>query len=183
MYKEITVKDSVRIPPKYFGDSLKESVKNVLRDKYEGTLDPDQGVVLSIDNCRDVEQGKIIPGDGSAYHDVVFDMLTFKPENHEVVRGIVNDITNFGAFVRFGPIDALAHVSQVTDDYMSYNEKNDSLSGKETNRTLKKEDEVTARVIAVSLKSNVKESKVNLTMKQPGLGKEEWTGGDEDGES
>lgn len=185
MYKTVTIRDSVRIPPKFFGESLEESVEKALREKYEAELDKDIGVILSIDNCRDVKEGKIIPGDGSSYHEVTFDALTFQPKMHEVVRGEVNEITDFGAFIRFGPIDALAHVSQITDDYMSFNEKNNTLSGKETNRTLKEEDETTARVIAVSLKNNVKDSKINLTMKQQGLGKKEWIeeekeGGEED---
>lgn len=174
MYKRITLKDSVRIPPKYFGKNLEESVKKTLRKKYEGELDKELGVILNIENCREIEKGKIIPGDGSTYHNVTFDALTFQPKNHEVIRGIVNEITNFGAFIRFGPIDALAHISQITDDYMSYNEKTNTLSGKETNKKLKAEEEITARVIAVSLKNNVKDSKINLTMKQPGLGKKKW---------
>jgi len=33
---------------------------------------------------------------------------------------------------------------------------------------------VTARIIAISMKNNVTESKINLTMRQEGLGKEEW---------
>lgn len=188
MYKKITIRDSVRIAPKHFEESLEESVKNALREKYEAKLDKDIGAILAIESCKNVKEGKIIPGDGSSYHEATFDAIVFKPEMHEVIRGGVNEITDFGAFVRFGPIDALAHVSQITDDYMSYNEKTGSLSGKETNRTLKKEDEVTARVIAVSLKHNVKDSKINLTMKQPGLGKKEWIeeekeGGEDDGES
>lgn len=174
MYKLVTVKDSVRIPPEYFKESLEDSAKKALREKYEGTLDKDLGVILNISECKDLDDGRIIPGDGSAYYNVTFNALTFKPELHDIVRGKVHEIVEFGAFIRFGPIDALAHVSQITDDYMSFNEKTEALSGKETNRNLKEEDEVRARVIAVSMKNNVSDSQVNLTMKQPGLGKEDW---------
>lgn len=63
-------------------------------------------------------------GDGAAYHEVTFNALFFKPELQEVVEGEVIEITEFGAFVRIGPMDGLAHVSQVTDDYITYDAKN-----------------------------------------------------------
>lgn len=185
MYEKVTVNGSVRVPPKYFNRPLNKSIKKVLREKYEGSLDKDLGVILNITDPRDIGKGKIIHGDGSTHHNVTFDAVTFKPKLHETVRGKVSEVTDFGAFVRIGPIDALAHVSQITDDFMSYNEKTDTLTGKETKRKLKKDDEVKARIIAVSLKNNVTESKINLTMKQPGLGKSKWLEkeSDKDGEN
>jgi DNA-directed RNA polymerase subunit E' len=84
------------------------------------------------------------------------------------------EIAEFGAFLRFGPIDGLVHVSQVTDDFMGYDEKTGTLAGKDSKKVLKVKDEVIARIIAISLKSTVVDSKMNLTMRQPGMGKEEW---------
>ncbi|NYZ79764.1 DNA-directed RNA polymerase [Candidatus Micrarchaeota archaeon] len=174
MYNVVTIRDTIRIPPKLFTESIEESVKKALREQYEGRLDKDMGVIITVTNPREIGDGKIIPGDGAAYHTVMFDALTFKPEVHEVLKGKISEITDFGAFIRFGPIDGLVHVSQVTDDFMSYNEKTQCLVGKDSKKTLKKEDVVTARVIAVSMKGTVSESKINLTMRQEGLGKKEW---------
>jgi len=39
-----------------------------------------------------------------------------------VIEGEVVEIADFGAFIRVGPIDALLHVSQLMDDYISYDE-------------------------------------------------------------
>ena len=105
---------------------------------------------------------------------MTFDALVFQPKNHEVVRGIVVDIAEFGAFVRFGPFDGLVHASQVTDDFVSVNEKTGSLTGKQTKRTLKKDDIVYAKITSISYKDKVTETKINLTMRQPGLGKTDW---------
>jgi DNA-directed RNA polymerase subunit E' len=174
MYNLVTVRDTIRIPPRLFSASLEESVLKALQEQYEGRIDKDVGVVITIANPRDIGDGKIILGDGAAYHDVVFDIVAFKPEMHEVVRGKIIDLTEFGAFLRFGPVDGLIHVSQVTDDFMSYNDKVGMLAGKTSKKTLKKGDIVTARVIAISMKDSVTESKINLTMRQTGLGKEEW---------
>lgn len=177
MYEVVTLKDMVRIPPKMFSDELEGAVLKALREQYEGRLDKDLGVVISVSDPKDIGDGRIIPGDGAAYYETVFDALVFKPEMHEVVRGKVTDITEFGAFVRFGPIDGLVHVSQVTDDFMSYNEKNGTLTGKESKKVLKKGDVVLARVIAISMKGTVTDSKISLTMRQEGLGKEDWLKG------
>ncbi|RLG21932.1 DNA-directed RNA polymerase [Candidatus Micrarchaeota archaeon] len=174
MYQIVTIKDTIRIPPKLFSDSLEKSALEALKQQYEGKIDKDLGVVISVMNPREISDGIIIPGDEAAYHHLVFDALVFTPEMHEVIRGKVIDITEFGAFVRFGPIEGLTHISQITDDFMSYNEKNAVLAGKESRRVLKKEDVVTARIIAISLKNTVADSKINLTMRQKGLGKEEW---------
>lgn len=174
MYNIITIRDTIRIPPKLFSKSLKTSVLKALIENYERKLDKDLGVIITVMNPREISDGRIIPGDGAAYHDVVFDALTFKPKLHELVKGVVSEITEFGAFVRFGPIDGLIHVSQITDDFMSYNEKTNSLTGKESKKILKVGDIVNARVIAISTKNTVADSKINLTMRQDGLGKEEW---------
>lgn len=174
MYSVITIKDTIRIPPKYFSKSLEDSVLRALRENYESKLDKDLGVIISIFNPREIGDGRIIPGDGAAYHDIVFDALVFRPELHEVIKAEVSDITEFGAFLKFGPIDGLIHVSQVTDDFVSYNDKTKTLSGKESKKVLKVGDIVTARIIAISKKDMVTESKINLTMRQPGLGKDDW---------
>ena len=174
MYNVVTIRDTIRIPPRLFSQSLEESVLKAIQEQYESKIDKDIGVVITVLNPREISDGRVILGDGAAYHDVVFDLLTFKPELHEMVRAKVIDLTAFGAFLRFGPIDGLVHVSQVTDDFMSYNDKVGILAGKTSKKTLKKGDIVTARIIAISVKDNVTESKINLTMRQTGLGREDW---------
>ena len=93
------------------------------------------------------------------------------PREHEIVEGEVVDITEFGAFVRAGALDGLVHVSQIMDDYVSYDEKNAQLVGKQTKKILKVGDPVRARIISISFKE---QSKVGLTMRQPFLGSMKW---------
>jgi DNA-directed RNA polymerase subunit E' len=74
-----------------------------------------------------------------------------------------------------GPFDGLLHVSQITNEYISYDEKNARLVSKESNKSLSEGDKVRARVIAVSLnEKEPRESKIGLTMRQTGLGRLEW---------
>ena len=118
--------------------------------------------------------GKIIPGDGATYHKVTFSLLTFLPKIQEVAEGEVVEIADFGAFVRIGPIDALLHVSQLMDDFISYDEKQGVLLGKETRRKLTSGDQVRVRITAVSLGKAGSSGKIGVTARQPFLGKLEW---------
>ncbi len=68
----------------------------------------------------DIGEGVIIPGDGAAYYDTKFKILTYKPEMQEVVIGRVSDITDFGAFIDIGPVDGMIHISKTMDDYVSF---------------------------------------------------------------
>ncbi|ASJ01213.1 DNA-directed RNA polymerase [Thermococcus gorgonarius] len=175
MYKLLKVKDVVRIPPRMFTMDPKEAAKEVLRKTYEGIYDRDEGVVLAVMDVEEISDGVIVPGDGATYHEAVFNVLVWKPEMHEVVEGEVIDVAPYGAFIRIGPMDGLVHISQLMDDYVVFDEKNKQFVGKETKRILKLGDEVRARIIAISVKSRViRENKIGLTMRQPGLGKRDW---------
>jgi len=179
------MEDLVRVPPDEFGKPLEAVIENILKigyefngrteGGYEGKIDRDQGAVLAVTEVKSIEDGAVIPGDGAAFHNVVFEALVYKPELHEIVDGSVVEIVEFGAFIRFGPLDGLIHVSQITDDFIVYDKKRGALVGKESSKTLEVGDKVRARVVAASLSSDKgKESKINLTMRQPGLGKFEW---------
>jgi len=71
--------------------------------------------------------------------------------------------------------DGLVHVSQISDDFISYDEKNGRLVCRESNRAISVGDGLMARIVAVSLnETDPGESKIGLTMRQPALGKFEW---------
>lgn len=142
--------------------------------KYEGMFGEDLGYVIAVTNVNVNKVGKIIPGDGATYHKVAFSLLTFYPQLQEIVEGEVVEIADFGAFVRIGPIDSLLHVSQVMDDFLSYDEKQGVLLGKETKRKLVSGDRVRVRITAVSFGRAGASGKIGVTARQPFLGKLEW---------
>ena len=113
-----TLQDVVRIPPSLFGTTLKKAAVNILKSKYESMINADLGYIIMIMDAKVEPMGKMIAGDGGTYHKVEFDALTFYPKLQEIVQGELVDITDFGAFVRIGPTDALLHLSQVMDDYL-----------------------------------------------------------------
>ena len=174
MFKLITLQDTIRIPPETFGNPLEKVGHDQVKTKYEGIVDEELGYVIAVTKVEVSPIGKIIPGDGATYHKVTFSLLTFYPVIQEVVEGDVVEIADFGAFVRIGPVDALLHVSQLMDDYISYDEKQGVLLGKETKRKLTSGDQVRVRITAVSLGRAGSSGKIGVTARQPFLGKMEW---------
>lgn len=174
MFKLITLEDTIRIPPETFGNPLEAVGHQQVKAKYEGVVNEELGYVIAVTNVKVSPIGKIIPGDGATYHKVSFSLLTFYPKIQEVVEGEVVEIADFGAFVRIGPIDALLHVSQLMDDFISYDEKQGVLLGKETKRKLMSGDQVRVRITAVSLGRAGSSGKIGVTARQPFLGKLEW---------
>ena len=176
MFKLVTLEDTIRIPPETFGNPLEAVGYQQVKTKYEGMVDEELGYIIAVTDAKVSPVGKIIPGDGAAYHKVNFSLLTYYPEIQEVVEGEAVEIADFGAFVRIGPVDALLHVSQLMDDFISYDERQGVLIGKETKRKLTSGDQIRARITAVSLGKAGSSGKIGVTARQPFLGKLEWIG-------
>ncbi len=171
MYKIVEVEDSVRVPPEKLEKDLEVAISESVQERYEGVFNTDLGIVLNLESIEEIGEGEIIPGDGAVFFPAKFKLLIYYPEEHEVTIGEVVDITEFGAFIRIGPIDAMTHISQIMDDYVSYDKKNSVLVGRDSKKILKEGDTVRARIISISF---TKENKVGLTMRQPGLGALHW---------
>lgn len=174
MFKLLVLEDTIRIPPKKFGEPITQAGHEQLKLRYEGMVDDELGYVMAVTDIKVNPTGKIIPGDGATYHKAAFSLLTFYPKIQEIIEGEVVEMADFGAFIRVGPIDALLHVSQVMDDFMSYDERQSVLMGKETRRKLSTGDHVRARITAVSLARGGGSGKIGVTARQPFLGKLEW---------
>ncbi|MCK5299623.1 MAG: DNA-directed RNA polymerase [Candidatus Aenigmarchaeota archaeon] len=173
MFRIIEFSDKVRVNPEYLSKDTKKSIQMSLAKKYENKIMKDIGVVMSIIDINNIGESEIKVADPGVYYYADFKALAYTPMLHEIVEGEVVDITNFGVFVRFGPIDGLCHISQVIDDYISFDEKSKVLNAKDSTKKLKVGDQVRARIIAISLdKKEV--NKINLTMRQPELGALAW---------
>ena len=113
MYYKTKIKDIVRIPPYRFEEPLKEVAIKTLNETYEGRLDKKLGLLICVNSIDDISEGKLIMGDGASYHNVVFDAIFFKPEQHEIFNGEVIDIADYGAFVRIGAMDGFHRNSKI----------------------------------------------------------------------
>jgi DNA-directed RNA polymerase subunit E' len=169
-----TLLDVIRIPPSLFGTVLKKAAVNILKEKYESMINADLGYIIMILDAKVEPMGKMVPGDGGTFHKVEFEALTFYPKIQEIVRGEIVDITDFGAFVRIGPTDALLHLSQIMDDYLKSDVKSGIILANQSGRTLKVGSTLRSRITAVSLGKAASMGKIGITCRQPFLGADEW---------
>jgi DNA-directed RNA polymerase subunit E' len=168
-------RDVVRIPPERLGPELANVLTELAQQQFEGKLVDGQNLAVTIRDVRPVGEGHIIHGDGGVYQEVEYQALVFRPEIQEVVEGAVVEIRKFGAFVRFGPLDGLLHVSQIMDDRVNIDEHNQRLVGIESKKDLRVGYKVRARVVSLSLSEiSPRDSRIGLTMRQPALGRLEW---------
>jgi DNA-directed RNA polymerase subunit E' len=174
MFNLITLKDTIRISPNKFDKPLDNAAYEELRGKYEGLVDEDLGYVISVIKVEVNPIGRIVPGDGGTHHQVTFSIMTFFPQLQEIVEGEVVEVADFGTFLRIGPVDALLHVSQLMDDFMSYDERQGVLLGKESGRIIQRGDLFRVRMVAVSFPKGRSSGKIGVTARQPMLGKIQW---------
>lgn len=175
MYFTITKEDVIRIPPEKLGEDINKGIEEIANSALENRITRDGMLTLLVTKVEKVGEGRIIHGDGGVYQQVRYNAVVFKPELQEVVEGTVCEVLKFGAFVRFGPLDGLLHISQIMDDKIDIDESGNRLIGRDSKKDLKVGDKVRARIVSISINErNPRESRIGLTMKQVGLGKFEW---------
>ena len=174
MFQIVRLRDIVRIPPDRSGRPLRDVTSEILKARYESTLSPEYGYIIRVFDVKVDPVGKLMHGDGGTYHKAEFSMLTFYPKVGEILEGEVVEITDFGAFVKIGPADALLHISQIMDDYLSTDMRQGIILGSNSKRTLKVGSRVRVKITAVSLGKGASLGKIGVTCRQPFLGALEW---------
>lgn len=172
MFYKVKITDHIRVPPDLFGEAREQAIVQRIRKDYEGYVSASLGFVVDVIGVNDIKEGVIVPGDGAAFYETEFELISYKPLLHEVTLGKVRDIAEFGAFMSLGPAEGMIHISQTMDDFVSFS-KEKTLAGKESGKVLRPADRCQARIIAVSFK-DPNNPKIGLTMRQEGLGRLEW---------
>ena len=171
MFYELKLKDYISLTPDLFDSDLEDAINKKVIEKYSDFNEEQLGLVLSVVSIDNIGEGFKLPEDYSRHYTVEFSVLTFKPELNEVAFGSVSSITTFGAFVDIGPIEALVHQSQIMNDQIS--NENGIIIGQKSKNQLKEGEEVLGSIVAVSFK-DIKNIRLGMTLRQPGLGGVNW---------
>ncbi len=183
MYKMEKKTDNIRIPPGRLDEDMDKVAEDIAKEELEGVIEEENKLVILATNIERIGDGKVVQGDGGVYQSVEYDALQFELIEQELILGYICEVLKFGAFVRFGPLDGLLHISQIMNDKVEVDQGNQRLVGKETDDALEIDDGIRARIVTVSINDrNPRESKIGLTMRQNGLGKLEWIRRDEEEE-
>lgn len=174
MYKIVEVEDNVRVRPDLFVMELKDAIKEVVRENYEGKIFKDLGYVVKVLDSKPKNVGIVVAGDPYVYYRTKFNLLVFMPEQEEVYRGVVRDVVEFGAFVSIGPFEALLHVSQLGREKFLYDREKRMFHNVDKSKTLKKGDIVIAKLSTVGMRGAPSNVKISLTMREQGLGAIHW---------
>ncbi|MBE5729351.1 DNA-directed RNA polymerase [Candidatus Parvarchaeota archaeon] len=166
MYEILTLKSKIRVPPRAEEQPLDEAIRLKIHEDFIGKIIEGKSLLLGLVSIDSIDEGIIIPEDPSAYYPATFKLLGYTPTLHEVVKGQVVNISEIGATVNVGPVDGLAFISQTMDDYVDFSKN--ALVGRKTKESIKIGDTVTASIIAITTKGQMK---IGLTMRAPGLGK------------
>ena len=104
-------------------------------------------------------------------------------ENNEVIDGAVSEISEYGAFVRIGPVEALLHKSQILDEPVQVHlgAQSKRIEGTQSGKHLEEGSPVRSRIVSKSIKQNdPRSSKIGLNCKMEGLGAFDWLGEEDD---
>lgn len=99
------VSDLVPIPPSAFSTPIEEALTNELSKKYANKVIKNLGLIVAIWDLLEIKEGKLKPGEGSAFVETRFRCVVWKPFVGEVLSGWVNDCTSEGIRVRMNFFD------------------------------------------------------------------------------
>ncbi|KAL7431182.1 hypothetical protein ACHAXH_001456, partial [Discostella pseudostelligera] len=95
--------DTIRIPPHLLAKPTVLSVQSEIERRYPNKIIIDVGLIICpYGPALEIGDGILVPGDGGAHHQVLFQVVVFKPFVDEVLIGIVTESKEEGVMVSVG---------------------------------------------------------------------------------
>ena len=172
MYYLADVSTTIQVPPNRFGERIDHVILDIAREKYENSIHPEIGMIVAILGLKTLMPGKIVPGEGSTFHDCIIEAIVFRPIKGEYIEGEVAEVIKFGIFIRLGCTDALCHISQIANEKMTWQSTKGVLVGQETGRRVQLGDPVRAKIINFQI--DHLSMKIAVSMRGDLLGTKKW---------
>ncbi|PWN21396.1 hypothetical protein BCV69DRAFT_169296 [Microstroma glucosiphilum] len=94
----------IPLHPSYFGPSLADFIEQKLRDDVEGTCSGENGYIVKVLRIDSIGDGVVLPGEGLAQFNSVYQALVLRPFKGQVVDAIVSNVNKLGFFAQMGPL-------------------------------------------------------------------------------
>lgn len=95
--------DTIRIPPQLLSSPTATSVQTEIEKRYPNKIIMDVGLVICpYGPPLEIGHGMLVPADGGAHHQVIFQCLVFRPFVGEVLIGTVTESNEAGIKVSVG---------------------------------------------------------------------------------
>lgn len=108
MFVLTTIADTMRIPPSMFAQPTIEAIEKEIDAKYPNRVIYDVGLVICrYNDSLEVGEGICVAGDGGAHHEVVFQLVVFRPFVDEVCIGTIIASNEQGLQVSLGFFDEI----------------------------------------------------------------------------
>jgi DNA-directed RNA polymerase III subunit RPC8 len=103
MFVIATISDTIRVPPSLLSQPTLTSVQFEIEKRYPNRFIVDVGLVIApYGPPLEIGDGIFVVGDGGAHHQVIFQVIVFRPFVEEVLTGTVIDSSDDGITVSIG---------------------------------------------------------------------------------
>jgi len=103
MFVLTLIADSIRIPPPLLSQPTLTSIQTEIEKRYPSKIIIDVGLIICpYGPPLEVGDGVLVPGDGGAHHQVLFQCVVFRPFVEEVLIGTVSECNEEGLSVNVG---------------------------------------------------------------------------------
>eukprot|EP01091_Cochliopodium_minus_P020967 TRINITY_DN936_c0_g1_i1.p1 TRINITY_DN936_c0_g1~~TRINITY_DN936_c0_g1_i1.p1 ORF type:complete len:173 (-),score=50.65 TRINITY_DN936_c0_g1_i1:90-608(-) len=145
MFFTVQLKKTIELTPQHFVGDLKKTIQRRLHQEEEGKCVQNYGYVIAIIRVNFIGKGKIRAGTGSAYFNVKYTAMVFKPFKGEIIDGIIYEIHNIGFGATIGPTTVFI---PTPENYrVDMNNEDPIVVSEDQTTTMKKGDHIRLRIV------------------------------------
>lgn len=157
MFHLLEIQTKTSISPEQLDPSkdANELLLKRLRDKLEGRILKDIGLVVAVNSCNIMGEGEIPLRSPEVLFNASIKLLSFLPEEDEVTEGEVVNVTETGVFVNIGSIDAFWPRSRISDKRLTFNARKGTLENQKGKPVVKRKEKVRVKVNNIEIRTPV----------------------------
>lgn len=126
MFWEVELTQKVRIHPNSLAsDITTTTINQELRNTVEGSVTPNNGIILLVKNIISVGSGIVSFRTGYALFDVRYNAVVFHPRKGQIVDAVITSVIEHGFLATAGPLELFVS-KRLIPEWYSYDANNSS---------------------------------------------------------